>query len=48
VLGFPGWRYVHQEGWVGAVTERSGVCFMAAVRGNEKDLEPYLSNATGK
>src|SRR5499427_2434215 len=48
VLRFPGWRYVSQEGWVGAVTERSGVCFMAAVRGNEKDLEPYLSNATGK
>jgi hypothetical protein len=42
VLRFPGWRYVHQEGWVGAVTERSGVCFMAALRGREKDLEPYL------
>ena len=48
VLGFPGWRYVRQEGWVGAVTERNGVCFMAALRGNEKDLEPYLSEATGK
>jgi hypothetical protein len=45
VLGFPGWRYVHQEGWVGAVTEHSGVCFMAALRGGEKDLAPYLSNA---
>jgi hypothetical protein len=42
-LGFPGWRYVHQEGWVGAVTEHNGVCFMAALRGREKDLEPYLS-----
>jgi hypothetical protein len=42
VLRFPGWRYVHQEGWVGAVTERSGVCFMAALRGREKDLAPYL------
>ena len=48
VLHFPGWRYVRQEGWVGAVIERSGVCFMAALRGNEKDLEPYLSKATGK
>jgi hypothetical protein len=48
VLRFPGWRYVHQEGWVGAVTERSGVCFMAALRGREKDLEPYLSKVTGK
>src|SRR6266446_3900733 len=44
VLRFPGWRYVHQEGWVGAVTERSGVCFMATVRGNEKELAPYLAN----
>ncbi|HEY4272491.1 MAG TPA: hypothetical protein VGM65_10835 [Candidatus Udaeobacter sp.] len=48
VLGFPGWRYVHQEGWTGAVTEHSGVCFMAAVRGRGKDLEPYLSKAPDK
>jgi len=45
VLNFQGWRYVHQEGWVGAVTERSGVCFMVALRGREKDLEPYLAKA---
>src|SRR6266487_3161420 len=45
VLRFPGWRYVHQEGWAGAVTERNGVCFMAALRGNEKDLAPYISGA---
>jgi hypothetical protein len=25
------------------VTEHSGVCFMAAVRGGDKDLQPYLS-----
>src|SRR5438105_1018586 len=43
VLHFPGWRYVHQEGWVGAVTEHSGVCFMAAVRGRDKDLEQYVA-----
>jgi hypothetical protein len=43
VLRFPGWRYVHQEGWTGAVTEHSGVCFMAAVRGGDKELEPYLA-----
>ena len=48
VLRFPGWRYVHQEGWTGAVTEHSGVCFMAAVRGSDKDLEPYLSQPAGK
>ena len=44
-LQFSGWRYVHQEGWVGAVTERNGVCFMAALRGPEKDLMPYLATA---
>jgi hypothetical protein len=43
VLRFPGWRYVRQEGWVGAVKEDNGVCFMAALRGREKDLAPYLS-----
>jgi hypothetical protein len=43
VLHFPGWRYVNQEGWVGAVTERNGVCFMAALRGNEKELAPYIT-----
>src|SRR5512132_3526288 len=43
VLRFPGWRYVHQEGWTGAVTEHSGVCFMAAVRGGDKDLAPYIA-----
>jgi len=45
VLRFPGWRYVRQEGWVGAVMEQNGVCFMAALKGREKDLEPYLSKA---
>src|SRR5262249_7504606 len=48
VLRFPGWRYIHQEGWTGAVTEHSGVCFMAAVRGRDKDLERYLSKSTDK
>src|SRR5213080_4112627 len=43
VLHFPGWRYVHQEGWVGAVTEHSGVCFMAALRGGDKELQQYIS-----
>ena len=46
VLAFPGWRYVNQEGWVGAVTEHNGVCFMAVVKGREKELKPYLSKAT--
>jgi hypothetical protein len=41
---FSGWRYVEQEGWTGAVQAKAGVCFMAALRGEEKDLEPYLTN----
>jgi hypothetical protein len=40
--GFSGWRYVDQEGWVGAVQQRHGVCFMAALRGRKKDLATYL------
>jgi hypothetical protein len=48
VLHFPGWRYVHQEGWTGMVTERSGVCFMAAIRGHDNDLKAYLSQPAGK
>jgi hypothetical protein len=42
---FSGWRYVDQEGWTGVVQERNGVCFMAALRGPEKDLAPYISKA---
>ena len=42
ILQFPGWKYVYQEGWVGAVTQHSGVCFMAALRGRKKDLAPYI------
>src|SRR5215469_10648304 len=48
VLTFPGWRYVHQEGWTGAVTEHNGVCFMAALRGRDKDLAPYVSQQGAK
>src|ERR1051325_1752670 len=48
VVSFSGWRYVHQEGWTGAVTEQGGVCFMVAVRGDDKDLAPYLSQPGGK
>lgn len=48
VLSFPGWRYIHQEGWTGAVTEHAGVCFMAAVHGGDKDLAPYLSQPAGR
>lgn len=43
VLEFSGWRYIDLEGWTGVVQERNGVCFMAAVRGGEKHLAPYIS-----
>jgi hypothetical protein len=39
---FSDWRFVELEGWTGVVTQRNGVCFMAALRGGEKDLRGYL------
>ena len=42
VTDFADWRFVELEGWTGAVRQRTGVCFMAAIRGREKDLAPYL------
>ncbi|MEY2518793.1 MAG: hypothetical protein QOF24_552 [Verrucomicrobiota bacterium] len=39
---FSDWRFVELEGWTGAVTQRNGVCFMAAMRGSEDGLKPYL------
>jgi hypothetical protein len=39
---FSDWRFVELEGWTGAVTQRNGVCFMAVIRGGEKDLRTYL------
>jgi hypothetical protein len=40
---FNGWRYLDQDRWTGVVREEGGVCFMAALRGTEKDLAPYVS-----
>ena len=42
VTDFSDWRFVELEGWTGAVQQRNGVCFMAAIRGGEKDIAPYL------
>jgi hypothetical protein len=42
VTDFSDWRFVELEGWTGAVKQRNGVCFMAAIRGGEKDIAPYL------
>lgn len=40
---FNGWRYLDQDRWTGVVREEGGVCFMAALRGTEKDLATYVS-----
>jgi len=40
---FNGWRYVDQDRWTGVVKEEGGVCFMAALRGSQGDLAPYVS-----
>lgn len=45
VLHFAEWRYIDHEGWVAVVTERNGVCFMATLRGREKDIAPYIAKA---
>lgn len=42
VTDFSEWRFVEMEGWTGAVRQRNGVCFMAVIRGSEKNLAPYL------
>ena len=42
IVDFSDWRFVELEGWTGAVTQRNGVCFMAMLRGTEKELKPYL------
>jgi hypothetical protein len=40
---FSGWRHIEQEHWAGVVKEDGGVCFMAALRGTDKDLASYVS-----
>jgi hypothetical protein len=40
---FSGWRHIEQEHWAGVVKEDGGVCFMAALRGTDKDLASYIS-----
>jgi hypothetical protein len=42
IKDFSDWRFVELEGWTGVVTQRNGVCFMAAIRGSEQSLKPYL------
>jgi hypothetical protein len=40
---FNDWRSITQEGWSGVVKEENGVCFMACLRGRQKDLAPYVA-----
>jgi hypothetical protein len=44
-LEFEGWRFVTNDRWTGVVHAQDGVCFMAALRGEKKDLQPYLDAA---
>ncbi|CAN5568002.1 hypothetical protein BH20VER1_BH20VER1_17640 [soil metagenome] len=44
-LEFTGWRFISHDTWTGAVHVHAGVCFMAALRGDRKDLEPYITAA---
>ncbi|MFL6539333.1 MAG: hypothetical protein ACJ8HU_01070 [Chthoniobacterales bacterium] len=39
---FDGWRYIEKEGWTGVVQVKNGVGFMAALRGEKRDLSPYV------
>jgi hypothetical protein len=45
VKHFNGWRKVDQDRWNGVVQEKNGVCFMAAIRGSEKELAAYVGKA---
>lgn len=45
VKHFNGWRFIDQEGWAGVVQEANGVCFMASLRGRQKDLAPYIGKS---
>ena len=40
---FSDWRFVEEEGWTGVLQQHHGVCFMAAMRGTEQELAPYVS-----
>jgi hypothetical protein len=42
---FDGWRKVDQDRWNGVVQEKNGVCFMAAIRGPERELTAYVGKA---
>jgi hypothetical protein len=42
VKHFTGWKLIDQDRWTGMVQEKNGVCFMAAIRGSEKELRSYL------
>jgi len=41
---FEGWQFIEHEGWAGAVRSKSGVCFMAAVRGDKKVLQAHFAS----
>ena len=42
---FSGWKYLEHEGWAGVAKSNAGVVFLATMRGEEKDLAPYVAAA---
>jgi hypothetical protein len=42
-MEFEGWEYIDHEGWSGVVRAKSGVCFMAAVRGDKTPLKQHFA-----
>jgi hypothetical protein len=42
-MEFEGWQYIDHEGWTGVVRSKSGVCFMAAVRGDKTALQQHFA-----
>lgn len=40
------WHFLENEGWSGAVEERSGTCLLVALHGDQKELRAYLAHST--
>ena len=43
-MEFEGWEYIEHEGWTGVVRSKTGICFMAAVRGDKKALQAHFAS----
>ena len=43
-MEFEGWEFIEHEGWTGAVRSKTGICFMAAMRGDKKALQAHFAS----